>query len=303
MRYQEYVRATSKVIAQYSFALTVRQIFYRLFSAGFFENTTNSYKRLDKMLTKARERGDIDAESIVDRSREIIGGDYGYHSIDDFVKSNIEELKDLEQYTRRLWDDQPRYVEIWVEKDALATLVSNIADGFRVVTYPSRGYSSYTMVNDAIKRFYRYQERPITVLHFADHDPSGVNMTEEIQSRFYRYGCYANVRRIALTYEQVKEFGLAPMPTKLQDSRWRKYSIKYGSECWELDALPPDELQRLVRESIKEYIDVAAWNKKMRLIEQEKKLLEKRFSSMEVISLLARLESLLCGRSKRKKAV
>ncbi|MDE1767270.1 MAG: hypothetical protein KGI27_13515 [Thaumarchaeota archaeon] len=132
LQYREYVRATNDIISQYDILLTVRQIFYRLVSSGFIQNTINSYKLFDRMITRGRERGDIDARSIVDRARQVMGGDYGYASVQDFVRTKISELEDTEQYTRRIWDNQPQYVEVWVEKDALATLFSSIADGYRV---------------------------------------------------------------------------------------------------------------------------------------------------------------------------
>ncbi len=302
MQYKEYVKATNNIISQYDILLTVRQIFYRLVSNGFIQNTINSYKLFDRMITRGRERGDIDARSIVDRARQVIGGDYGYVSVQDFVRTKISELEDTEQYTRRIWDDQPQYVEVWVEKDALATLFSSIADGYRVITYPSRGYSSYTKVYEAINnRFSLYGNRPITILHFSDHDPSGLNMTQDIQSRLYRYGSHAKVKRIALTYTQVRQFGLDPMPTKISDSRWREYSIQYGSQCWELDALPPNELQNIIKDAIKAHVDASRWNKTFKEIEKEKRSLQKRFKSKEVTSLIDKLGLLLYGSSKRDK--
>ncbi|MDE1767269.1 MAG: hypothetical protein KGI27_13510 [Thaumarchaeota archaeon] len=162
------------------------------------------------------------------------------------------------------------------------------------MTYPSRGYSSFTKVYEAInKRFSLYGDRPITILHFSDHDPSGLNMTEDIQSRLYRYGSHAKVKRIALTYTQVRQFGLEPMPTKMSDSRWREYSIQYGNQCWELDALPPNELQNIIRDAIKGHVDVSRWNKTFKEIEKEKQSLQKRFKSREVTLLIKKLGLLL----------
>jgi hypothetical protein len=251
------------------------------------------------MITRGRERGYIDPSNIIDRARQTIGGDYGYVSVEDFIRSKISELEDTERYTRRIWDDQPQYVEVWVEKDALATLFSTIADGYRVVTYPSRGYSSYTKVYEAInKRFSMYSDRPITILHFADHDPSGLNMTEDIQSRLYRYGSHARVKRIALTYTQVRQFGLEPMPTKISDSRWREYSSQYGNQCWELDAIPPDELQNIIRNAITAHIDTSKWNRTFEEIQKEKQNLQTRFNSKEVTLLINKLAVLLNGNSK-----
>jgi hypothetical protein len=294
LHYQDYVKATNDVIAQYDMPLTVRQIFYRLVSNGFIANTVNSYKLLDKMITKGRERGDIDPYKIIDRARQTIGGDAGYANIGEFIHSKIEALKNTDYYTKRMWDNQPQYVEVWVEKDALATLFSSVADGFRVITYPSRGYSSFTKVHEAINdRFPMYNSKPIIILHFSDHDPSGLNMTEDIQNRLARYGSHARVKRIALTYQQVQQFNLQPMPTKMKDTRQKEYSLRYGNECWELDALPPNELQNIIRSAIASHIDADKWNETVKEIEKDKKYLEKRFRSKEVKDLMDKLGSLL----------
>jgi hypothetical protein len=126
-------------------------------------------------------------------------------------------------------------------------------------------------------------------------------MTEDIQSRLYRYGSHDKVKRIALTHAQVRQFGLEPMPTKISDSRWREYSVQYGNQCWELDALPPDKLQKIIKDAIKGHIDVSSWNKTFQEIEREKLLLQKKFESREVVSLIDKLGLLLYGSSKRDK--
>jgi hypothetical protein len=76
------------------------------------------------MITKGRERENIDPYKIIDRARQTIGGDDGYANIGEFIHSKIEALKNTDRYTKRMWDNQPQYVEVWVEKDALATLFS-----------------------------------------------------------------------------------------------------------------------------------------------------------------------------------
>jgi len=273
MKYASIVTATNEVLSQYSTRLTVRQIYYRLISPPFqlFENLAKNYKNFDRLLTKARENDDVDWERIEDRARTTIGGDKGYDGTEDYVDNML--YIDGDNYTRKMWEDQPEYIEVWVEKDALAALVSNAAEGFRVLTFPTRGYSSFTGVMQAIERFADLDEnKRITVLHFTDHDPSGLNMKDDLARRLNEYG-EGNVRiiRPALTFEQVQAMGLAPNPTKKADSRTPAYAAQYGDQCWELDAMLPDELQRIIKEAISTHIDAERWQRTLDRIERERK--------------------------------
>jgi len=323
MKYDPVVKATNEVLAQYRVRLTIRQIYYRLVSPPYqlFANVMKNYKQFDRVLTRAREKGDVNWRSIEDRARGTVGGDFGYDGVNDFLDRAFDV--DGDDYTRRMWEDQPRYVEVWLEKDALAALVSGVARRYRVLTFPSRGYSSLTKIAEAIcERFYDrfFALKPVVVLHFTDHDPSGLDMTRDIEKRVADYfGRMVNeetfirlrrdnpgmsqdevhklyeeqiegfkrraagkriselfdLKRMGLTYDQVKEFDLAPNPTKMADARSPKYVAEFGDECWELDALPPDELERIVDEAVLDHIDEKAWNKTAREIEKEKKAIAK----------------------------
>ncbi|MBS7610561.1 hypothetical protein KEJ19_08455 [Candidatus Bathyarchaeota archaeon] len=278
MKYQEIVPLVNDILGQYTERLTIRQIYYRLVSPPYqaFANTKSNYKTLSKILVKARETGDVDEDRIEDRARTTIGGDHGFDSPTDLIDYAIRRLEQAyEYYTRKMWDEQDEYIEVWVEKDALVSIFSSIANGFRVITYPTRGYSSYTLVKEAIKRFDDYNGKPIIILHFADHDPSGLDMTRDIEDRLYKYynGDF-KVKRISLTIDQVKKYGLVPNPTKRADARSPKYIAQYGDECWELDAIPPNELRAIIKDSIEAHIDAQIWNETLDKIEQERKIIK-----------------------------
>jgi hypothetical protein len=319
MKYAPIVKATNEILAQYKVRLTIRQIYYRIISPPYqlFANLMKNYKQFDRVLTRAREKGDVNWRLIEDRARGTLGGDFGYDGVGDFLDTSFDI--DEDQYTRKMWEDQPSYVEVWLEKDALASLVSNVARNYRVLTFPSRGYSSLTKIAEAIcERFYdRFITlKPVLVLHFTDHDPSGLDMSRDAEARVKDYfGRMMNeetfihlrrdhpelshdevhklyeekieefkrrvvgkgwselfqLKRIALTYDQVKKFDLAPNPTKMICQGRESYVSQFGDECWELDALPPDELERIVDEAVNDHIDQKAWNKTAREIENEKK--------------------------------
>lgn len=287
LKYDVIVSESNKVFQQYNMPLTLRQLFYRLVAKLIFPNTMNNYKALSKMLVKARERGDVDDSWIEDRTRQTIGGDWGYEDSDDFIQDQIDDLKkSWERFTMKMWEDQPHIVEVWVEKDALSRVVSEIARGFRTRTCPSKGYSSYTYLKDAAERI-DDAGKPVVVLYFGDYDPSGLDIVRDLEERLDRYrteGTELTVKRIALTLDQIREHNLPPMPAKTSDPRLAKFIADTGgTDAVELDALEPDVLQDLVKKAINQHINVETWNKRRELIEKKKEELRERLAKLKII--------------------
>ena len=266
MKYKETIPIVNEIISQYDFKLTVRQIYYRLISDPYllFENTRSRYTQFDKMLVKARERGEVDYTRIEDKTRTAVGGDYGSNNPQEFLRSEIDYLKNCWQdYKIEIWKNQDYKIEVWLEKDALSNLIYQVAKNFRVLVFPTIGNTSYTKVMEGIERLEEYDDKQRIILHLTDHDPSGLDMTRDLERRLSAYGGDSiQIKRIGLTYEQIEKFNLRSNPVKKSDTKAKNYISQFGSDCWELDALPPLELQNLVVEAIKEYIDFDTWNDK-----------------------------------------
>lgn len=277
MKYQETVRLVNTILSEYTVKLTLRQIYYRLVAGHGLPNKRASYNGLSSQLVKARERGHVDETRIEDRTRSFLGGETGFDNPETFIEQVKEFFLDYwEKYDKELWKDQPEFVMIWVEKDALSRVLSDVADPYRVITAPSRGYASFTYVRNAVRKL--PTDKNVTVLHFADHDSSGLDMTRDVQRRLIRYGGRnVTVERVALTYEQVQRYDLIPNPTKTTDPRSAGYVSQYGSECWELDAIEPRELQRIVLEAIENHVDLDKWEESKKVMEEERESLRETF--------------------------
>lgn len=260
MKFEETVRRVNEIINQYDFALTLRQIYYRLVAAGVIPNQRSAYNGLSAQLVKAREQGLVDASRIVDRSRRV--DDNAFDSPQSFLQA-VRDTVDS-NFMSRHWTSQERHVEIWVEKDALSSVIGQAVEDMNVIVAPSRGYSSFSYVRDAVYRFRRLApKRKVKILHFADHDPSGLDMTRDLRVRLESYSnCEVVVERIALSFDQVQQYNLIPNPAKITDPRAQGYIDQYGDDCWELDAIEPDELVRIVQETVNAQItDEQAWAK------------------------------------------
>ncbi|MFI0263941.1 hypothetical protein ACH4OW_33555 [Streptomyces sp. NPDC017056] len=93
--------------------------------------------------------------------------------------------------------------------------------------------------------------------NLGDCDASG----EDIERDFVaRTGCWTTAERVALTYEQVLAYGLPPAEGNRGDPRWPAFARRHGLAPahpvqWEVEALDPDELQRLVLAAVAPHID------------------------------------------------
>jgi hypothetical protein len=172
-----------------------------------------------------------------------------------------------------LWREQPCYVEVWVEKDALVDVVRKACAGTRTPFFSCRGFSSQSAMWRAAERFKAKQDKKCIILHLGDHDPSGLDMTRDIQERLIYFGAGVQVQRIALNMEQVDTYNPPPNPAKETDSRYKGYQLKYGVKSWELDALRPEVIESMIDEHIKQNMDMTLFNETLQQEqEQEQEL-------------------------------
>ncbi len=283
--YKQVVEAAREVFSQYDTSITLRQLYYRLVSRHLIPNTINSYKRLSRMMVRAREEREVPVHCLEDRSRRILGrGDTGYESAEDFLKQRLSGLQDSwKSFTMTMWEDQPNHILISLEKDALSRLVSRVANQYSVRTFPTRGYPSFSYVQRMASYMRnRLDGKPTVVLYFGDFDPSGVDIERDLSERLVKYGAGEfKVKRVALSLEQIKEYDLPPMPVKRSDARADNFMAEYGDRAVELDALDPKVLQHFVASSIEGFIDIKAWIKRERQIEELQKWIKGKLEDIE----------------------
>lgn len=251
------VNIAENICAEYAaqgYDLTLRQLYYQFVARDYLPNNQRSYKTLGTLVDRARQAGLLDWDYIVDRTRNLMGN-RTYAS----PGSLVEEIN--ERFFVDLWQDQDYRVEVWVEKEALAGVIQRAA-GLRGVNYFScRGYVSQSEMHAAAKRhaYYERNGQQVIVIHLGDHDPSGIDMTRDIQTRLHKFGAFTEVRRIALNFDQIQEFQPPPNWAKITDSRAEKYIERFGQQSWELDALDPATLSNLITNEIDDFRDEISW--------------------------------------------
>lgn len=167
---------------QQGYDLTLRQLYYQFVARALIPNNDRSYKRLGSIVNDARLAGLLDWSYITDRTRNVAGV-WSYPT----VEERIDAL--AHGYSVDHWTDQDFYVEVWVEKEALAGVVARAANQFDVPYFSCRGYVSQSELWSAAQRLRAKVEegKTVVVLHLGDHDPSGIDMTRDITDRIEKF--------------------------------------------------------------------------------------------------------------------
>jgi len=268
---EEIIGRADEIISEYSdqgYNLTLRQLYYQFVSRDLLPNTVSDYKRLGSIINDARLAGYIDWNSIEDRTRNLAALPF-WGSPAEIVDSCAS------QFRIDKWETQPHRVEVWIEKEALAGVFERVCHEYDVPFLCCRGYTSQSEMWGASQRLIRHykNDQPPLILHFGDHDPSGIDMTRDIRDRLRIFGCNLELKRLALNMDQVNEYNPPPNPAKETDTRFAGYIREFGAESWELDALEPPVLAQLVRDSIDQILNKRAWKKKLKEESEHKKLL------------------------------
>lgn len=253
------IEQANEIIGQYQadgLVLTVRQLYYQFVARSFIPNRQAEYKRLGSIINDGRLAGLIDWDSIEDRGRNLQASTTWCNP-----RSMIEMC--VAAYREDLWGDQEFRPEVWIEKEALLGVIERICYDLRVPYFACRGYVSQSECHQAgayrLSEHIDHDQIPV-IIHLGDHDPSGIDMTRDITTRLSLFaGQDVTVQRIALNWDQIKEYSPPPNPAKSTDSRFASYVTRFGEESWELDALDPAVLVALIERAVASYRDDEIW--------------------------------------------
>ena len=176
--------------------------------------------------------GLIDWQAIVDRTRNLRSNGHWKdpaHIIHSAAQS----------FAMDKWSDQPYRPEVWIEKDALVGILEAACEPLDVPFFSCRGYTSISEMWVAAQRLLGYQDdkqKPV-IFHLGDHDPSGIDMSRDIEERLSLFGVMVEFHRIALNMDQVKQYRPPPNPAKATDARFADYearSMAVSAGSWTL---------------------------------------------------------------------
>lgn len=251
------IEQANEIIAEYQkqgFDLTLRQLYYQFVARDLISNKVEEYKRLGTIVSDGRLAGLIDWHAIEDRTRNLQSNSH-WDSPADILHACAR------QYQVDKWAGQKYRPEVWIEKDALVGVISGVCSRLDVPYFSCRGYTSQSEMWNAGQRLGGYVEddqKPL-ILHFGDHDSSGIDMSRDIRDRLRLFMGGTEFERLALNMNQVEEFNPPPNPAKIKDPRAKGYIAEFGAESWELDALEPSVLSGLIETTVEQYRDEDLW--------------------------------------------
>ena len=254
------------ILYQYAaqgYELTLRQLYYQFVARDILPNNDRSYKRLGSVVNDARLAGEIDWNHIIDRTRFVRRETY-WASPASIISASAQSFQ-LDK-----WRTQAVYPEVWVEKDALVGVIQRACNRLEASFLSCRGYVSQSEMWTASQRIGRRIEngQEVVIFHLGDHDPSGIDMTRDIEQRIgdflwgdggEEFWSKFRIERLALNFDQVEQYDPPPNPAKLSDARALRYIDRFGDESWELDALEPRVIEELVSDAVMGVRDLDAW--------------------------------------------
>lgn len=243
---------------------TVRQIYYQMVSRGLIAKTEAEYNgTVVRLLSEMRKERILPFNLIADNTRWM-RKPRTFSGLESYLEHGSRA------YRRAMWDNQDAYVEVWLEKEALAGVLVDVTDEFDVPLMVTRGYPSLSFLHSAAQSI-QAQDKPAFLYYFGDLDPSGVDISRHVHESIVEMvdGDLINFKRVAVTRHQVDAMNLPTRPTKKQDSRAKTFT----GESVEVDAIHPEQLRQMARDCIVRHINVDEWNALIRAEEAERESL------------------------------
>lgn len=230
--------------------MTVRQIFYRLVSNGVIGKTEGEYKStVVRLLGEMRRSGELPFHLIADNTRWM-RKPHTWSSLESMLQRTAQA------YRRSVWDNQDVYVEVWLEKDALAGVLYEETEAWDVPLMVTRGYPSLSYLYSAAETI-AAQDKPTFLYYFGDYDPSGLDIPRKVECDLRDFAPDADItfERVAVSRAQIESMKLPTRPTKKTDSR----SKGFVGESVEVDAILPRTLRSIVQKCITQHIEPLAY--------------------------------------------
>jgi len=229
--------------------MTVRQVYYQLVSRQVIENSRSQYQAVSNLLVEARRDGSIPWQWIEDRLRRPRPVQM-WDGLSEFAETVRRA------YRRDVWTEQPAYLEVWLEKDALSGIFEDLLRPYGVTLNVGRGFDGWDSIHNAAQRF--GDGSGATILYFGDFDPSGEDMVRSLRERLADQGAEPEIIKCALVFQDIELHHLPPDFTKAKDTRSAAFVEKWGDVAVELDALPIDVLQARLEDAVRARMDLEA---------------------------------------------
>jgi hypothetical protein len=225
---------------------SVRHLFYRMTDPRLpepVEKSDRGYRHVQDRMVKLRRSGALPYGWITDATRR------GYHT-ETFQDSGDFIRRVAGLYRADLWQQAEVYCEVWVESRSIAGIVHADCEELAVSLYPAGGFSSITLAYDAAQEInYAAADKEAAVIFYiGDYDPAGVLIDMALERELREHldpTVDLDLRRLAITPDQIAEYDLPTKPRKEGDRR-----ALHVEATVEAEAMPAGIMRALLRGEI-----------------------------------------------------
>jgi hypothetical protein len=247
------VEAVRRVLEEYRahLPLTIRQVFYRLVALEVLGKTERDYKGLCEKVNRARRGLLVPFDAIRDDGLTHKPG-HDFADLEDAL-GYFDRLARSARFD--LQADQSCRLVLWCEAAGMVPQLQRVGARYGVDVVSSGGFDSLTAKHDMACQL---GQAPHEVLHIGDFDPSGVHvfssLAEDVNALASDLGLEpVTFTRLAVTPAQIARLGLPTAPPKVTDRR-----AFDGAGTVQAEAIPPDELARIIGEALTSRLDLEA---------------------------------------------
>lgn len=181
----EMIENANAICAEYAeqgLVLTLRQLYYQFVARDLIANKQSEYKRLGDVCADARMAGMMDWDYLIDRTRNLAAQPH-------WASPGAVMRAAAQGYNTDRWAEQETRVQVWIEKDAGIGVIEGVCNEEDVPYFSCRGYTSMSELWASAQRIGATMRggQNMLVLHIGDHDPSGLDMSRDIEDRLREF--------------------------------------------------------------------------------------------------------------------
>lgn len=283
---QEFIDHVLKVIKylkEYGGTISLRQIHYKLcnykfrkntkYKKTFYENSRTCYQDLSKLVISMRIAKLISWGDIDDETRPSYG-ETGRDDVGETIKSNLERF--LSYHSRNCLQSQPNYIEVVGEKLTVESIIKKSHYKYGVPYTITRGFCSLTTIHAIAENYRNSGKEKLILLFLTDFDPEGEKIIEKmiksLRDDFSIDMEKVEAVKVAITPDIISGYNLLPnLEAKTTSSNYKWFLDKYKTtKVFELEALDPYELEKLLNNAIESVIDDDLFNEELEIQDEER---------------------------------
>ena len=226
-----------------------------------YQNNRRCYGDLSSLCTRARVAGFLPWEAIEDATRPVTTWNI-HRNAGDYIREQFAGF--MGGYWRDLLQSQPDHIEVVGEKNTLAKIIEPVCSEYTVPLTIGRGFCSLPPRKAIHDRWLQSRKNRLVLIVLSDHDPDGEMIADSLVGYLrddFRIPRQSIIPiRAALTAKQCREHGFpTDVEAKVKSKNYQRFVREHGTGACELEAVPPRQLQRMLRDAIESVLDLDAF--------------------------------------------